>query len=231
MRRILLLTAIFLTACGPSQEEKEEIAIITCNIMGESRNMDGAVRIKEINTAREKMGEDAFLETDNAITASIKYGLCPELVLNEPEYDQKLADAIKVERAMLESLKIEEQKRKEAAEKEAERLKNLDKKDTIDFYELLKDGGALGTENIKLGEDSQYLLNVGSFKNLNESENLKVSLLLIDVSASIESVKSKNGATWHRVLVGPFASKSEMESVKAKLARNNIEALIIVRGN
>ena len=42
MKRLLLLTAIFLTACGPSQKEKEEIAIITCNIMGESRNMDGA---------------------------------------------------------------------------------------------------------------------------------------------------------------------------------------------
>ena len=28
MKRLLLLTAIFLTACAPSQEEKEEIAII-----------------------------------------------------------------------------------------------------------------------------------------------------------------------------------------------------------
>ena len=43
MKRLLLLTAILLTACGPSQKEKEEIAIISCNIMGESRNMDGAV--------------------------------------------------------------------------------------------------------------------------------------------------------------------------------------------
>jgi len=49
MKRLLLLTAIFLSACGPSNQEKEEIAIITCNIMGESRNMDGAMRIKEIN--------------------------------------------------------------------------------------------------------------------------------------------------------------------------------------
>ena len=51
MKRLLLLTAIFLSACGPSNQAKEEIAIITCNIMGESRNMDGAVRIKEINTS------------------------------------------------------------------------------------------------------------------------------------------------------------------------------------
>jgi len=78
MKRLLLLTAIFLTACGPSQEEKEEIAIISCNIMSESRNMDGAVRIKEINAAREKMGEDAFLGLDDAIKQSFEYGLCRE---------------------------------------------------------------------------------------------------------------------------------------------------------
>tara|TARA_B110001450_G_scaffold87320_1_gene83134 strand:- start:60 stop:743 length:684 start_codon:yes stop_codon:yes gene_type:complete len=224
MKRLLLLSIILLSACGPSQVEKEEIAIITCNIIGESRNTDGALRIREVNAAREKMGKSAFLETDDAITASIKYGLCPELVLNEPEYDQKLADAIKVERAMLESLKIEEQKRKEAAEKKAERLKNID---TMDFYELLKGSGALGTENSKLGQDNQYLLNLGSFKTLNDSENFKVELLLMDLPVSIESVKIKDGDTWHRVYVGPFANTSEMESARAKLASNNIDSLLI----
>ena len=224
MKRLLLLSVILLSACGPSQVEKEEIAIITCNIIGESRNTDGALRIREVNAAREKMGKSAFLETDDAITASIKYGLCPELVLNELEYDQKLADAIKVERAMLESLKIEEQKRKEAAEKKAERLKNID---TMDFYELLKDSGALDTENSKLGQDNQYLLNLGSFKTLNDSENFKVELLLMDLPVSIESVKIKDGDTWHRVYVGPFANTSEMESARAKLASNNIDSLLI----
>jgi type II secretion system protein G len=90
MKRLLLLTAIFLTACGPSQEEKEEIVNITCNIMGESRSMDGAVRIREINAAREKLGEDAFLGSGDAIKESLEYGLCNELVLNDPDYSQKL---------------------------------------------------------------------------------------------------------------------------------------------
>ena len=117
MKRLLLLTAIFLTACGASQKEKEEIAIITCNIMGESRNMDGAVRIKEINEAREKMGEDSFLGSDDAIKQSFKYGLCKELVVND-DYEMKLEAALLAELARLEAERVEiERKKKEAPSK------------------------------------------------------------------------------------------------------------------
>ena len=61
MFRLLLLMTVFLTACGPSPQEKEDIAVVTCNILSEIANTDGATRIKEINAAREKLGEDAFL--------------------------------------------------------------------------------------------------------------------------------------------------------------------------
>ena len=115
MKRLLLLTAIFLTACGASQKEKEEIAIITCNIMGESRNMDGAVRIKEINAAREKLGEDAFLGSDDAIKQSFEYGLCRELVLNDHDYIDKLTAALEIELARLKAEEEEREKREESA--------------------------------------------------------------------------------------------------------------------
>ena len=54
MKNIILFTPILLilVSCGPSQKEKEEVAIFTCNIMGETRNMDASLRIKEINAAR-----------------------------------------------------------------------------------------------------------------------------------------------------------------------------------
>ena len=82
-----------LFSCGPSVKEKEEIAILTCNIMGESRNMDAAFRIKEINAAREQIGEDRFLGTDDEILVSFELGLCKELVLNDKKYKTKLEDA------------------------------------------------------------------------------------------------------------------------------------------
>ena len=125
MKRLLLLTAIFLTACGPSQKEKEEIAIITCNIMGESRNMDGVVRIKEINTAREQIGEDRFLGSDDDIKNSVKYGLCNELVLNDPQYSEKYLEVItgivdakrKASEGAKERARIEKERRRVESEK------------------------------------------------------------------------------------------------------------------
>ena len=125
MKRLLLLTAIFLSACGPSNQEKEEIAIITCNIMGESRNMDGVVRIKEINAAREQIGEDRFLGSDDDIRNSVKYGLCNELVLNDSQYSEKYLEVLtgivdakrKASEGAKERARIEKERRRVESEK------------------------------------------------------------------------------------------------------------------
>ena len=82
---------IALTACGPSPEEKQNIAIITCNIMGESINMNASMRIKEINSARTRINADPYLSGDAAIKEAFRYGLCEELVLDDPEYKNKLS--------------------------------------------------------------------------------------------------------------------------------------------
>ena len=143
MKRILLLTAIFLTACGPSAEEKRQVEIeqqriekeaseklaqekadrvaaVTCSIMSETRNMDGAVRVEKMNEAREKIGGEAFLRGDDAIKEAFQFGLCSELVLNE-NYDetlQPLKDA-KRERERIAAEKLAEEYRI-AAEERAE---------------------------------------------------------------------------------------------------------------
>ena len=72
-KTILISLAFILISCGPSPEEMATIAQLTCNIMGESRNMDGVLRIKEINAGREKLGEPAFLGSDEDIKESFKY--------------------------------------------------------------------------------------------------------------------------------------------------------------
>ena len=61
MKRLLLLSIILLTACGPSDEEKRQVAAITCSVMSETRNMDGAVRVREMNDARTKIEGKASL--------------------------------------------------------------------------------------------------------------------------------------------------------------------------
>ena len=113
------------------QTDKEEIAIITCNVMAESRNMDAAMRIKEINSAREQIGEERFLLTDESIKESLKYGLCKNLVLNDDSYSENLetlkaiaAEALRIEREKAEEERIAREKKAEeeriAREKKAE---------------------------------------------------------------------------------------------------------------
>ena len=89
IRTVVLIFLLILTACGPSQEEIENTAIITCNIMGESRNMDAAMRIREINAAREKIGAAPFLKTDDAIKESF-IRVVRGAVKDDPEYQIKL---------------------------------------------------------------------------------------------------------------------------------------------
>ena len=109
---LIILSLVVLASCGPSAEEKRQvemeqqrieqeaseklaqekanrIAAVTCSIMGETRNMDAAVRVREMNDAREKIGGEPFLRGDDAIQEAFEWRLCQELVLNEI-YDETL---------------------------------------------------------------------------------------------------------------------------------------------
>jgi len=140
---LIILSLVVLASCGPSAEEKRQvemeqqrieqeaseklaqekairIAAVTCSIMGETRNMDAAVRVREMNDAREKIGGEPFLRGDDAIQEAFEYGLCQELVLNE-NYDETLQS---LKDAKRERERIAREKRAEenriAAEKRAE---------------------------------------------------------------------------------------------------------------
>ena len=116
----IILSFALLTACGLSQEEKKKVAAVTCSIMGETRNMDAAIRVREMNDAREKIGGEPFLRGDDAIQEAFEWGLCQELVLNE-SYDETL-----------QSLKdAKREKERIAAEKLAEEKRIADSKPTV----------------------------------------------------------------------------------------------------
>jgi len=94
MNKLILIlgSVLIISGCGPSQEEREKVAAVTCSIMGETRNMDAAVRVEKMNEARDKIGGEPFLRGDDAIKEALEFGLCQELVLNEI-YDESLKDA------------------------------------------------------------------------------------------------------------------------------------------
>jgi len=87
---LALCLTLTLIACGPTQQEKEKIAAVSCAVMSETRNMDAAIRVREMNAAREKIGGEPFLRGDDAIKEAFEYGLCEDLVLNAAIYDESL---------------------------------------------------------------------------------------------------------------------------------------------
>lgn len=120
---LIPIISILLVGCGPSLEEKQEIATVTCNFILETRNMDSAIRMKAINEARDQIGEDKFLGRDSDIKESVQFNLCEELVLNDPNYRSKLSDSRNHfedlrEKAYLSEIRLAEKKSREAKERQ-----------------------------------------------------------------------------------------------------------------
>ena len=128
-----IISLVLITACGPSLQEKEEIAIVTCNIMGESLNMNASLRIKEMNEAREKIKEKRFLEGNAKIKESFTYGLCKELVMNDSDYENKLTELKELERIAKEKVEKLERLAREKRDEE-QRLATIKHNEGIKKY-------------------------------------------------------------------------------------------------
>lgn len=82
-------------------------------------------------------------------------------------------------------------------------------------------------ETAAVASDSgSYLLQVGSFRENSDAEQMKARLALLGISARIQSV-TVNGATWHRVRVGPVAGARQADAMRNQLANNGIESLVM----
>ncbi|MGH8282891.1 MAG: SPOR domain-containing protein [Gammaproteobacteria bacterium] len=78
-----------------------------------------------------------------------------------------------------------------------------------------------------VSQPGTYFLQVGSFQNYTEADRLKANLALLGVESSIQQVKVNNGSTWNRVRIGPINNLSQLNAMRAKLAQNHIEPLVI----
>lgn len=73
---------------------------------------------------------------------------------------------------------------------------------------------------------SSYLLQVGSFREKSDAEQMKARLALLGITTQIQTV-TVNGATWHRVRVGPVSGARQAEAMRRQLADNGIESLVM----
>jgi len=75
-------------------------------------------------------------------------------------------------------------------------------------------------------DSSSYLLQVGSFRDNSDAEQLKARLALLGVAARIQSV-TVNGETWHRVRVGPVSGIRQADEMRTRLSANGIDSLVM----
>ena len=112
----------------------------------------------------------------------------------------------------------------------------------FDFYEILKNAKVdIGntkpkstktntqTNTVKKDDNTEYLLQVASFKSMQDAERVRAELILLNLPATTEVANVRNGETWHRVIVGPYISHSKLASARSTLISNQFEALVLKR--
>jgi cell division protein FtsN len=104
------------------------------------------------------------------------------------------------------------------------------------FYTLLPESEVLVPERDEASGDTagagppdvqQFLLQAGSFRSDRDADRRRAELLLLGFDARIDTVTIDGRETWHRVQVGPFATRSELANARQRLIEERIETLLI----
>lgn len=101
------------------------------------------------------------------------------------------------------------------------------------FYTLLNEQEVVVSEAEAAAAASEteqtiYWLQVSSFKDQEDADALRASLILLNLDAEISPVNVQ-GTLWHRVMVGPFTSRTARASAMDVLIDNNHRPLSIER--
>ncbi|MEO6421852.1 MAG: SPOR domain-containing protein [Candidatus Nitrotoga sp.] len=69
-----------------------------------------------------------------------------------------------------------------------------------------------------------YYLQAGSFSNADDADRLKAKLAMLGIEASVQIATIPDKGVWHRVHVGPYKDREEMNIASAALKQNGVRA-------
>lgn len=72
-----------------------------------------------------------------------------------------------------------------------------------------------------------YMLQAGSFRNMEQADRLKAKLALEGIVASIQTVRIKDSETWHRVRVGPINDIATLNQTRKRLSDLGVPSIVI----
>lgn len=76
-------------------------------------------------------------------------------------------------------------------------------------------------------DSDRYLLQVGSFRKLEDADRLKARLAFMGLESAIQTVSIDGAETWHRVRVGPFIGRDALDQARATLKQNKFESMAL----
>lgn len=114
---------------------------------------------------------------------------------------------------------------------EREAAVGKEEKQRYRFYELLPESEVVPpkVEEYTPGPASRnfnYLIQSGSFRSQQDAERQRAQIAFQGLRANVQRIDLDSGSTWYRVNVGPFTSRSQMNSAIDKLVSINIEPLV-----
>lgn len=71
-----------------------------------------------------------------------------------------------------------------------------------------------------------YLLQVGAFKNSEDAEQMRARMAILGFEARVSETE-RDGATFHRVRLGPYPSIEELNKAKGRLSENGVDSVVI----
>lgn len=104
----------------------------------------------------------------------------------------------------------------------------------FNFYKVLRDDNKVVVPKReptqpKVEKNIEYLLQVASFRTAEDAEQTRAELMLLNLQARVEKANVGKDQTWHRVIVGPFQSRSKLAKARNTLLSNRFEALVLKR--
>ncbi len=124
-----------------------------------------------------------------------------------------------------------------------------DEKPKFDFYNILPGSDEPNAvtkpvierpPEVKVKEDTaaiietsseRYFLQAGSFRSIDEAENLKARLALLGMVAMVQSASVPDKGVWYRVRIGPLTKMAEVDRMRLDLSQNGIVASLIKLNN
>ncbi|MDG5501360.1 SPOR domain-containing protein [Marinobacter sp. BGYM27] len=106
-------------------------------------------------------------------------------------------------------------------------------KQAFQFYEMLPESEVVApkVEAYDPGPTAaqrkyRYVIQTGSFRGREDAERQRAQIAFQGLQAKIDEINLESGSVWYRVNIGPYDSRSKMNSAVDKLVRINIAPLV-----